>query len=129
MNTGEGKAHHPDMLTVIPQKVVPGSMTAWVGLLDMEEVHPLQAMEDDLHQDHHLHLEDMEDNLQGLHRHLEDMEDNLLGLHRRLEATEEDLQMEDTGESHHHPDRRFLEAMGEALCQVESMHMQDKRLR
>ena len=100
MNTGEGKAHHPDMLTVIPQKVVPGSMTAWVGLLDMEEVHPLQAMEDDL-----------------------------LGLHRRLEATEEDLQMEDTGESHHHPDRRFLEAMGEALCQVESMHMQDKRLR
>lgn len=94
----------------------------------MEEVRPLQAMEDDLHQDRHLHPEDTEDNPQVLHRHLEDMEDNLLGLHRHLEATDEDHHLEDMGEGHRHLNRQFPEAMAEALRQVEIMRMLGRKI-
>ena len=143
MNTGEGKGkgRHLDLLTAILRKVVPGNTTAWVGLQDTEEVRPLQAMEDDLRQGRHLHPEDMEDNLPGLHQHLGDIEDSLLGLHQHLEdtedslqglhrypgATEEGLYPEDMGEGHHHLNRRFPEAMAEALCQVQTMRMRDKK--
>ena len=112
MNTGVGKDLHLDMLMDILQKAVLGNTTVLVGLLDMEEVRPLQAMEGDLHQDHRLHLEDMED--------------SHLGLRRRLEATDKGLHLEDMGEGQHHP---FLEPMGQGPCQVKIMSTQDKKLR
>ena len=115
MNTGDGKGHHLDMLTAILQKVALGNTMAMVGLLGMEEVLPLQAMEDGLHQDRHLHPGDMEDNLPGLLR--------------PLEATEEDLHLEDMGEGHHHLNRQFPEAMAETLCQAETTRMRGKKPR
>ena len=76
MNMGEGKGHHLDMPMAILQKIVLGNTKLQVGLPDMEGVHPLQAMEDDLHQGRHPHPEDMADSLQGLRQHLE-----AIGLH------------------------------------------------
>lgn len=81
----------------------------------MVGVRPLLATEDDLHQDRHLHPEDMEDNLPGPRR--------------RLEASEEDLHLEDMEEGHHHLNRQYLEDMVETLCQVGTTRMQDKKPR
>ena len=123
MTTGEGKGRHLDTLTAILQKVAPGNTMAMVGLLDIKEVRPLQAMEDGLHQGRHLHLEDMEDSPLGLHRHLEGMEDSLLGLHRRLEATGEALHRADTEEDRHHLNRQCQEPTAKTLCLAETMRI------
>ena len=121
---GEGKGHHLDMPTAILQKIVLGNTMLQVGLLDMEGVHRPQAMEGDLHQGRHRHLEDMVDNLLALHRRLEDMVDNLLDLHRHLEDMEDSLpglrqHLEAIG--------LHLEVMELTLCRVEIFHWRDRK--
>ena len=121
---GEGKGHHLDMPTAILQKSVQGNTMLQVGLLDMEGVRRPQAMEGDLHQGRHLHLEDMVDNLPALHRHLEDTVDNLLDLHRHLE----DMEDSPLGlRQHLEAIDLHLEVMELTLCRVEICHLQDRK--
>ena len=121
---GEGKGRHLDMPTAILQKIVLGNTMLHVGLPDMEGVHPPQAMEGDLPQGRHRHLEDMVDNLRAPHRHLEDMEGSLPVLHPHLEDTEDSR----PGlRQHLEATDLHLEVMELIPCRVETFHSRDKK--